>query len=459
LVWGGNAVAWPTYLQEIRWEWTVDPINQQYVPQLAQADPELHLEVWNPLHFYVDPTYRNRYDSRWGYFSQKRRQELVDCPYVINKDKLESLGSVNAKQTQPSEGLSLTAFDKVQDTYNNNEHTIKYDVFYFPYLKTAESEYRNMWVAVAEEQLLVEFRPNFTQGAQNPAIYCDWLPDKDSPYGTGPMEDIAELQRLINILQNYVVETFARIGNKFVIKEGVDLTNFWGQVAGVMVAESPSTDVLPITGNFVELEHLLNYIGTLKAEAQVVAGSQDPFQGASNIDFKKTATEIQLLQENSISIIREIIEHISAIGIQRILERLMMIAADIYHEPMTFRVEEQFITVHLSLLKQMKFSMELTSVNASQSKQAQVESLMQLMQMDPMMIPIFQPVLEKIGMLEGMKDTPEILTEITQKIMGMQVANAQQQQALAQQQGVSGPGASQPAHLQPGMAQAPQAAA
>jgi hypothetical protein len=250
------------------------------------------------------------------------------------------------------------------------------------------------------------------------------MDDRESPYGTGPAEDMIDLQRLINILYNYQVETFARIGNRFIVKDTVDLTNFFGVSGGVATAQNPQQDIIPITGDYAETVHLSNLIGTLKAEAQLIAGTQNPFQGASNIDFKKTATEVQLLQENSISVVREVVEHLSNRGIQPILERLALICSTLFTSPVNLRIdgtdqENPFIDVDFSLFKTGDFTIELTSVNPTQSRQVQADNLIKLIQLltnNPDLLLIAEPVIVQIGLLWGIKDVKKMIDKIKQSL-------------------------------------------
>ena len=453
--WAGNAAILPTIKDNIRWEWSFDPVTQQYVANQVDVPPEPDLETLNPIQFYLDPSAKNAECAGWGHYGSKKKQEIKDSTLYFNTDKLDDLKSTGKSGNETDAQFDLTSFNGLVNSFTEVEGGIDYDLFYFPYLKTKDKEYRNMLVGMAGGQVLVRFHPNLFPGGMNPVVFFNWSNDVGSPYGTGPVEDIKELQRLINILYNYMIEALARIGNRFVVRPDVDLTNLFGLAGGVATAENPSSDILPLTGNYTEISELANIIGTIKAEAQVSSGSSNPFQGASQIDFKKTATELQIMSENSISVLREIIEHITITGMQRALELLMYLCADLYKEPVVIRRDDpmmgtQFIPVSLSVLKSGRFIIELIGFNPSQSKQAQISGLMQLLELvlqNPQGLVAGEPIIEKIGQLQGIKDISETVKKIKER-MGI---------GGPQQPGIPNPQAGMGAGPQPPMGGVPQA--
>lgn len=424
LCWAGNAAILPTIRDEVVWEWQFDSETQEYVALQKDTPPLPDVEVLNPIDFYIDPNETDSERAKWGYFSTKKIQEIKDSTLYFNKDRLDTLAKTTARRNQNHQNLDLSGFNGLNASFQDSDEHIDYDLYYFPYLKTTSREYRNMLIGVAGEKTLIRFHPNlFTKGL-NPVVFCNWMPDVDTQYGTGPIEDIKELQRLINILYNYMIEVMARIGNRFKVTEGVDLSNLFG-IAGGVATVPPGGNIEAFTGDYAEPSFISNIIGTAKAEAQITAGGQQPFQGMSNIDFKKTATELQILQENSISVLREVIEHVTNTGIQRIMERLMHLCADLYPYPVSVRVDDMqkgthYIDVDLSVLKSGDYTIELVSVNPSQSKMAQVNGLTELLDIiagKPDVLFIGEPIIRKIGELQGVKDVQSLMNELKQKLM------------------------------------------
>lgn len=425
LCWAGNAAALPTVCEDIVWEWRLDSLTGDYVAIQRDMPPQPDLEILNPLNFYPDPNESDPEKGKWGYFAVKKIQELKDSALYFNTHLLETpgRGATRYSGQVASQGLELDSLNGFLNTFEDIEGFVHYDLYYFPHLKTTAREYRNMIVGIAAERVLVRFHPNLFPKGLNPAVFCNWMPDVDTPYGTGPVEDVKELQRLINILYNYMIEVLARIGNRFKVSEGVDLSNLFGIAGGVAIMP-PGADIAPLTGDFTEPSMLANVIGTLKAEAQTTSGTQMPFQGASNIDFKKTATELQILQESSISMLREVIEHVSVMGVQRILERLMYLCADLGPESCTVRLRRPdggscYVPIDFSRLKSGDFVIELVGVNPSQSKQAQVNGLIQLLGLvgdKPDTLYLGEPIIRKIGELQGIKDIQSLLNKIKERM-------------------------------------------
>jgi hypothetical protein len=417
-LWAGFAVANPTFETSNRWEWSTewDEYNQPILTPLLKNDPpKLSLELWNPLAFYIDTSNKGPEHTAWGYFTSRHKDELMSLPWLMNKPGIDACERLNANEH------NLDEYNQLTHT-TDNKQSLACDYYYFPIMMIEDRTYQNILVTVVNGQILAEFRPNMMPTGLNPVVYCTWMDDRESPYGTGPAEDIKDIQRLVNILYNYQIETFARIGNRFVVKDTVDLTNFFGVAGGVATAQDPQQDIVPITGDYIETTHIANLIGTLKAEAHMLAGTQQPFQGAANIDFKKTATEIQLLQENSISVVREAVEHLSNQGIQPLLERLMLLASQLYQQPLAFRLDNQmnhFLTVDLSMLASGDFTIELTNINPAESRQAQASNLLRMMQIladKPELLAVAEPILIQIGLLWGLKDIRQILDDIKQRL-------------------------------------------
>lgn len=467
LVWSGNGCAYPTFSQNVTWQWSVGLTG--FEPSMVMDPPKLDLHVWNPIHFYLDPKAFDKDKAGWGYFSVVRKDELMDSgngQHYFNLDRIAEMNSTSILESQPMEGITLSQYNDINNVFYTDDNLLYTDYYYFPYLKTGGfssitgegREYRNMLVTVANGQTMIEFRPNLMPKGLPPVVHGTWMDDKDSPYGTGPIEDISDLQRHVNLVSNYLIETLARIGNRFVVSKDVNLDNFWGIAGGIGVTENPERDVKAITGDYIEIEHLMNYIGTITAEIDLLAGSQDPFQGASNIDFKKTATEIQVLQENSISVIREVVEHVSRY-IEQILERFMLLVPELYKDPLTIRVDDpmqgtQYKTIDFSLLNSGNYTIELIGANPSQSKQAQVQAITELITgfiQNPAMMGVFKPLIIQAMQFQGIKDGGEKIDEVL-KNFGEMMQNAQA--AQAQQQPIQGPQGGLPSNApQPGGAQ------
>lgn len=449
-IWAGCFAALPTVKDDTVWEWQVlpeqiDPITGESLPAQYQAlpvdlPPKADLEPLNPINFYIDPVAKDPDKAKWVYKTYKKSQEIKDSYLYFNKDKLESLESKAYDEHRPAEGLGLSGFNDLVSTFEDTEGNVLYDLYYFPYLKTDTQEYRNIMVGIVEDQLVVRFHPNMFPKGMSPVVFCGWMYDSDNPYSQGPVEDIKDIQKLVNILYNYMLETAARTGNRFAISPEADVNDIFGVAGGFIVTPNPSGDVVPLHGDFSELGVLQNMIGVAKAEAQITTGSQNPFQGSANVDFQKTATELQILQENSISVQREIVEHLAACGVQPILERLMYLCADLQYEPIKIPVEDniqgrRFIEVDFGIVKSGEFVIELVGANPSQSKQAQVQSLSELLKLfsaGPELVFLAEPVIEKILQLQGLKDIRELINTLQERYQQMTQTQVQNEAIRSQ---------------------------
>jgi hypothetical protein len=223
-------------------------------------------------------------------------------------------------------------------------------------------------------------------------------------------------------LHNYQIETLSRIGNRFIVKDTVDLTNFFGVAGGVATTQNPQSDIVPLTGDYSETSFLSGVINNLKYEVQQLTGTITPLSGVSTTGNPKTATEIQMGFENSINMNREVIEHLVTCGIQPILEHLVLLAATLQAKPVTLRkpssdsVHDQFKEISLEGLTLDEYSVEMVTTNPGISKYSQSDNLLRLM--DIMLkhegkLSVIQPFLQQLGHLWGIKDIKPLLQHVS----------------------------------------------
>ena len=442
----GCASAYPTFSINPVWKWEINKKRDGYNAVLDKEERALEIEAWNPIHFYVDPNARNVRHAKWAYFDTRKFSEIRYLPSYFNLDQLERYCTKTPMENDPIESGNIRQFEGLNNVILDIDENVYIDHYYFPILelKSSGKTYHNIWVSVGMDKVLCEFRPVMMPNGNNPIVFGTWSDDTNSPYGTGPLEEMADLQRLMNIVGNYLIELMARIGNRFAISEDVDTTQAFGLAAGIFRCKNPGRDVVPLTGNLNELEILQQFMMNWKAEMQMLSGAQAPNMGGSNVKGpKKTATEIQVVQENSISIMREVLEHV-ALFIQDILQQSLGVLAEIYPDPIQIRMDDEatgqpsFKTVDFSVFRGDDFILELTGANPAQSKQQQLEYLQQLATaaaQNPNGLLTAAPVIRKMGALLGEKDAPEILNQIQEAAQKLQQQQMQAQQGMMQQQG------------------------
>lgn len=443
LIWAGEAVCYPVINTELKTEWNIelgDDGVPEYTERLLQNSTTIGLEVWDPLSFYPDPFAKTETPYRWGYFSSKAKLDLLDDQYLLNREAIERMTGDTSPQQKKS-SMSLNSFNSAANTFDDTETHFDHDFYYFPRLELNKKVYRNMIAAVVDEKTLVAFRPNLVPGGGNPIQWFTWMKDSETNSGTGPLEDVADLQKLYNMMQNYKIETLARIGNAFAVSPSVDMSGFFGAAGGVVITENPGSDIVPLTGSYTEISVLDNTLGLLKAEAQLAAGAQIPFQGSAAGDYRKTATEISLYQENNIGILREVVEHIS-VPFKMVLQRFLELASKEIREPITIRLDNKNgqaseRVVDFSIVQQGRFTVELITANPSISKNAQVQSLLQLMELtrgDASGLQILQPIIEKIAELQGIKDIAFLIEEVKTRYESANQAQQQQEASMGAMQ-------------------------
>lgn len=417
----GCSVSQPTMQIDSAQEWVYNEMTGQYDLFEYEGTPLPTIQAMNPIQFYPDPSIQWCDKSKWAYLDNKKKQEILDSPYYFNKRDVQSL---DLKETRTSDKQGnypdLGVYSGLTTEFTDVEDVVRYDLYYMPLLKCNGKEYRNFLCGIVEDRILVRFQPNPYPFGKNPVVFVDWRPDPHSPIGDGPLDDIQELQKMINIYENYKIDVMSKTGNRFIARKDVDMSDFFGAAGGVGYAENPSSDVVSISGNMMEPQLIQNMMGILKAEAQILTGSNQPFQGSSEIDFKKTATELKIIQENSVTIAREILEHVGIKGLKPLLERFCYMLAQTSGGPEQFRLDDenanlQKLEVDFRYFLTGDFSVEVTTINPSQSKQAQIELLMQLIAMINQGGPMAEfardggyHALKQISELGGLKGVNEI---------------------------------------------------
>jgi len=476
-LWSGQFVAFPRFELPKGWEWIPpSPENPDYTLKPKDLEPRLIVEEVNPIHLYLDPLTST--NPRWMTLGYKKMQQVLDSPFTIESTKAEIKnkgGKTQPLTSQYQEGLPISVYNQQNTNYIDYEKWVMYDTFYFPYIELDGKMYYNITVVMIENQLISECRPNVAF-EDSQLVQTPWRYQTESNYGFGPADDMQNLQIIINMLYNYMLESLSRNGNIWAVAEGVDLKNLFGGVARILVTPQNmpvNQAVMNIPSSHEDLVVAQNLIGVLKGEAVNIGGSQDPFQGSSNLDFKKTATEINVLQANAVSRNQEAVEHIGYTGVGPVLEKLATLAAHLYQGPITVRIDnpkaapiipgeqpgpqdiqaaqaEQmaaagqpvappqgpfFREIDLGVWHSGEFCIELSGVNSSQSKSAEAQLLMQLIEMvatNPEGAIMAEPIMEKLAVLNGLKEFPEVFGAFKDRYNQMKAL--QEQAAMMQQQ-------------------------
>lgn len=450
----GGCPNYPCIDVDKQYEWRVNPITNRYEMAELPPKPELALKIWSPMNFSPDPSQPFGDRSKWVYTEYKKKQELLDSELYFNKDKIREL----ERKREESSGrdndnrADLRQFTGVNRDFRDSESIVRYDLYYMPFMQLKSGkEIRNMLIGIAEDTVVVRYFPNIAPKGMNPVVYCDWRPDPESPLGDGPAEDVREIQRMINMLENYKLESLARNGNRWAIPYGADTDSLFGVSGGICWYDPQIGPPVAMSGDLREIGALQNTIGILKSEAQIVTGANQPFQGAANLDFQKTATELSIINEGAMTIMREIIEHAAIIGLKKTLEMMRRLAAEVYRgEEITIRRDDEngdseFTTVDLSQLGSDDFEVEITSSNPSMGKSQQIEVLREFMALaaaNPSVMAMLKSngwhLLKLIMNLMGVKNMEFAKSpyEIRQDVNEMMA----QQMAMAQQGGMQGGG-------------------
>jgi hypothetical protein len=425
----GLSAPYPCIDYDVDYVWELNKDTGAYIQNTKKKDFKIDLVNFDPMGFYPEPYAKDPEKSKWVYMGRKKLIEVLDSDLYFNKEKAKSLAYENSSQYNLNLSINVNAATDIQPTTYDFEKSFDYDFYYFPYLKTSKKEYRNIVVGVLQSVALIRFMPNLTPEGRNPCPYFTYAEDIETPYGIGPMEEVMDIQKTINLMINYSVDVLSRIGNRFIATPDTDFTNLFGITGGVVTAENVE-NVKAIIGDYVEIDKIQNMIGVLKSEAQQVAGGNVTFQGSNNIDVRKTATEINVDEQNSRSLDRNTIEHIGTTGIQRVLDLLMRLVGAYYPDNYRIRVDvpggkPEFKEVPFGLLSSGEYVIELTGTNPSQSKQAQVQGLMQLGQIimanmgNPVALRAIEPIIKKVGILEGFNGIQDLLDEVTKAIEGV----------------------------------------
>lgn len=402
--------------------------QQQERLRREQNNFRICIENCNPLDFYIDPSCKKPEFARWMYLQQKKLYEFTDNPAGFsNLEKLKDVATTatGTRNAQGQQRLDTSVANGLNQSYQDIEPVVDYDLFYFPYLKLKESGkvFRNVIAGVAASTVLVRFAPNLLPQGLNPAVFATWADDVDSSYGTGIAEDILPLQRLVNLVFNHAIETLARNGNILAVDKSSDLSQMSGVAGGVMYTDGdPNKAVMQLNVDDKELGTLLAALGSIKAEAQTLAGSQHPYTGMGSPGVAKTATEFASISNVVANISKETIQHLVDNYVQPILELVVARIGEAYTSPVRLRIDKgeatNYAEVNLSILNKMagRFRLELTSVNLPQSRLAMVNTLKELLTLvssDPRYADMLKnggyDLLVEIAKLSGIRDYDKLL--------------------------------------------------
>jgi hypothetical protein len=448
----GCSVGQPRLLKDTVHEWSYNDFESKWDLYESKVPQLLDIQVMNPIQFFPDPSMQWCDKSKWVYLDNKKRQEILDQSFYFNKEEVKALKLEETRTAEKTgEFPDLSYYSGLTQQFTDTETNVKYDLYYFPIIEVDKKTYRNFLCGIVEDKILVRFQPNPYPRGMNPVVFTTWRPDPHSPIGDGPLDDIQEIQKMINIYENYKIDTMATTGNKYVISPEVDMSQAFGAASTVIIADNPTSDVVAISGNMMETQLIQNSQGVLKAEAQMLTGSNQPFQGSSTLDFKKTATELNIIKQNSVSISREIIEHIAITGVKPMIERCCYVLAGQEQPEESFRVSEDDkgtsnFSVDFRLFLSGDFCIEVSTVNPTHSKQAQADMLMKVLEMmnsggglAPWVRDGGYQALKLLGENQGLRQMKEIFYS------PQEMEQIQQQQAMAEQQ------AMQQAAMQGGM--------
>jgi hypothetical protein len=392
-------------------------------PKWTQNKKKVFVEALNPLLLYIEPEVYDEDYCSWGYFAYKKRRDLLDDPYCQNKDSIEAFSEEGTGISTQASGVysQFQAIKGLSANFTSKDGQMRHDMYYFPYVRAGVTELRNVTVCVCEERILTHILPNFLPGGKNPLVFGTIEPGVDKPYNNAPLANALPYQRQINRMENYMMEVMARIGNLFNVREGTDISQLFGAAGGILFSDNPGQDVVPLTGDFSEVANLRNQIGVYKMEAQAAAGIFQPFQGSSDVDEKKTATEINISSNQQMGIMDERADRMGS-HVRRIMERVLFYLPQISDAVMSIPVVDQetgqtsYKDVDLSYLTSDNYTIELVSISPAQSKNAQAQFLTQLaMQLgsnpEALMSGV-APLIQKIGELNGIKDIKTLLQQV-----------------------------------------------
>jgi hypothetical protein len=424
-----------------RLEWAPDEmtgvLQKVYKQYDIKENPELDVQCINPLNFYIDPCESNPQRSKWFYIDRVKIRELMNDEIFINQDKLEDMASTSYSV---SAGFyDMTQTNDTSNTPRDIEKTIEYVEYYFPEITILGKTYRNWIVGIAGGTTVVRNHPNLYPRGLNPAVFTSWVYDPTNPYGVGPGERMAGMQQYINLMENFSIEDMSRNSNLNVTTKDVDLRQFHPVAGGVVRVDNPSTDFVRIPYNAASFQALTEKVGIYKGEMQAAAGSQANFQGASNYDTPRTATEINTYEGINLTNNNQVKQHLGSF-VEQTLTLMMHLAADSFQEPVEVPVDlpsggKQYQEISFAPLKTGDFVIEMVSVNPAQSRQAQVEAILNIVKMvqDPESLVIMQPIIKEVGTLLGLKNIDIILEETMEKLQLVQQQQQLQQQQIAAQ--------------------------
>lgn len=402
----------------------MDQFNQKL--QLFQADSSQakivdvsikSTETWLPdlprpkilplLNTYVTPPELNRNEDtfNWIYFDKKRTQEIVDDPGIIpeNRNKLYKNGKIIGDESV----VNTSGEDRVKPYYPSNytgqEKVVDFKMAYFDHYRFKQSKdtnkiLRNFIVCTVNDEILIKCLPNTSYTVQNdvkisknPLIWATYDKRSNENVGSGPILDAYDVNKAANILVNYALDTYSRIGNTFAYISGVvQPQTFNGGATTLFAVDSQEmqrfgvTRVQDCVAN-MEIESAVpqtafSLVTMLKDYMHSVSGADLPYFESA----EPTATQVMTQASQATSLSNTTTKHICRV-FKDIYTRMLDAAIDkgVVVENITYFDKQmgqyRARNFDFATLKGKKFVPKLANINPSYTKEYQSNFMKELL--------------------------------------------------------------------------------
>lgn len=326
----GNSAAviyWKTVSRKVREKVVIPELDEngvqigekttmQLVERVVYDGPEF--ETINMLDVVFDPAALNWEDGMVIHRVYRTFDQIKANPVYKNIDGLRNPTEITKDRYLND---SETAFN-FGDSMDKKSSLIKLYSAYGDF-KVGDEIYYDHIAVVANDEYLIRFEPN--PYPAKPFIFCVYESIPNEVYGTGAIEPGLGIQYLVNTFSNQKADVLSLLINGMwaYVDDGIIDPEEIVAKPGALI---PVKDVANIRPLVPDTNVVLSYneISQLKAEFQEITGATKYFTGGPNLDFSKTATEINALQNAGIMRFSEVIQNIEINALARVVKLVFL---------------------------------------------------------------------------------------------------------------------------------------
>jgi hypothetical protein len=301
---------------------------------------------------------------------------------IRNNKTYKNTDNLQACFTNQEDTYKIDASKAFETGYSNdNKKMIKLYSAYGDFRLNGRIYY-NYIAVVANEKFLIRFEPNPYH--EKPFIFSTYESVPNEVYGIGALEPALGIQYQVNSFTNQKADVMSLILNGMwaYVEDGIFDPEEMIAKPGALI---PVRDVKNLKPLHPDSSVALSFeeIAQLKAEFQQITGASKYFTGVADLDIRKTATEVQALQQAGFTRFSEVIQNIEETALKRTILLIYQYNKSFTDKNLTLTVtnEGQEYKINPAILYQDQYNFRITAANSSLSKELRITKLIEFIKL------------------------------------------------------------------------------